>query len=601
MRFNFAALFVTMLASSLFLLGLPGDFVLDDSVNILQNHLLYVHKFDIEQLIYAALSFHDGNGSRALPMLSFALDHLRAGNMDPSTFKATNLLIHALTTFILIFFFRRLLLLADLTEQRAAWGALALAFIWAIHPLQVSSVLYIVQRMQTMVTLFIVLALWAYLAMRQAQISGGRGRLQGILLIVCWALALTCKEDAILLPLYTLILELTILRFKAGQAVVAKGLRQSYSLFVLATVLVYFLLVVPHYWSWDTYPGRDFSSTERLLTQGRVLVMYIGQILWPLPNHMPFIYDHYHVSRSLWQPLNTLPAILLLGALFSCAWVFRVKRPLFACGVLLFFAGHFITSNIIALELVFEHRNHLPLIGAVLALGDLSVAAWQRLQLGRNAAIATLGSVALLLAAGTLTHTYTWGDGTRHGKKMTELSPNSIRAWNQYATVYFRRYNITKDTRHLGKATEVTEEARTYISSPSLTGNILIYKSIMGTVNSQDWQRYYQDLREAPNDSVSKVSAILLIDNVARGYIFEEARIVEALEILAERYSMTGRDYMQAGVFIYKTNQQNKALPFFKKAIQLYPKDDPIMQQLIKDLSNAGHDDWVDILQKVHN
>ena len=156
MRFPVVALIVALLAAALFIPGLHGDFILDDSVTILRNYVLYVNELHVDELIYAALSFHHGHGERALPMLSFAIDYWRMGAMDATAFKATNILIHAITTFFLALFFRRLLLLAKWTPQQAAWGALAIALIWAIHPLQVSSVLYIVQRMQTMATLFIV-------------------------------------------------------------------------------------------------------------------------------------------------------------------------------------------------------------------------------------------------------------------------------------------------------------------------------------------------------------------------------------------------------------------------------------------------------------
>ena len=49
----------------------------------------------------------------------------------------------------------------------------------------------------------------------------------------------------------------------------------------------------------------------------------------------------------------------------------RTRWPLFSLGVFLFFAAHLITSNVIGLELAFEHRNHFALIGAVLAVGSL--------------------------------------------------------------------------------------------------------------------------------------------------------------------------------------------------------------------------------------
>src|SRR3546814_9182994 len=54
---------------------------------------------------------------------------------------------------------------------------------------------------------------------------------------------------------------------------------------------------------------------------------------------------------------------------------------MFALGVFLFFAAHFIASNVVGLELAFEHRNHFALIGMVLAIGSLLAHASQRLRI----------------------------------------------------------------------------------------------------------------------------------------------------------------------------------------------------------------------------
>lgn len=597
-HFLLLALLVSLLATSVFLPGLNGDFVLDDGINILQNRLLYMTELNIENLTNAALSFHDGNGSRPLPMASFAVDHWRADGMNASAFKTTNLLIHAFTTFFLALFFRQLLLLANWSIERATIGALLLALFWAIHPLQVSSVMYVVQRMQTMATMFIVLSLCAYLAMRKSQLSGKRGRLYGVLLLVFWGLALACKEDAALLPAYTLALELTILRFRAAQQVVTKGLRQSYLLMSVIAVAAYFFVVVPHYWQWDAYPGRDFSSLERLLTQGRVLAMHLGQIVIPLPDHMPFIYDTLTISRSLWQPWTTLPSLLLLAFLLVWAWSWRTHRPLFSLGILLFFSGHFIGSNIIGLELVFEHRNHFPLIGAMLALSDLFVLAFQRWQRNRRLSVGVLGIAVTLLGIATVSHAYTWGDPVRHGQKMVDLQPSSTRAWTQLGGAYFDLYKRTEDNKYLSQAIDVNAKGLEHIASPSLAGNLVIYKSLLGTVSDKDWQRFLDILRDAPQSWQNKFVVWVMMKNADRGFAIDQERTTEALHILSQKTKMAASEYMQIGVFIYKSSQPNKALPFFEEAIKLYPENDPVMQRLLKDLANAGHTDWVETLHK---
>lgn len=599
MHFALKVLLLVLVVAALFLPGIHGGFLLDDGINITANYLLYIEKLNFENLVYAALSFHDGNGSRALPMASFAFDFWRAGSMDASTFKITNIIIHAITTFFLAFFFRSLLLHAKWNAKQAAWGALVLTLLWAVHPLQVSSVLYIVQRMQTMATLFIVLALWSYLLMRQNQMDDGRGRVQGIGVIIFWLLALTCKEDTVLFPIYTLLLELTVLRFKAGQEVVSRGLKQSYALFLGIATLVYFFFVLPKLSCWDACPRRDFNSWERLLTQGRVLVMYIGQIILPFSDRLPFIYEDYPVSRSIWQPWTTLPSILFLGCLIVWAWCIRSIRPLFAFGILLFFAGHFISSNVIPLELVFEHRNHLPLIGAILALADLILWGCQTFKINNKIIVVTFTILIIYFAANTLYQTYIWGDSTRLGQKLTKLSPHSIRAWNQYAATYFDDYNLTKNPDSLKKAISISENAFQSIESPSLAANILIYKSIFGNVTNADWERYYQSLRNSKDISLNKKTLNILVDNYVKGFEIDVNQLISAMEIVEKQGGMNIQDYFMFANQVYNSKQRSYTIIFFKKIVGSSPANDPQVSNLLNDLKSGGYTEWVQALKQV--
>jgi len=385
----FLSLVVAVLAVLVFTPGLPGAFLFDDIPNIVNNRLIHLQSLSLGALLDIVGTPQVSGPMRGLPTLSFALDYWRAGGADPGTFKATNLLIHALTAFALVWFFRRLLQLSGLADKPSTWAAAALALAWAAHPLQVSSVLYVVQRLQTMGTLFLVLALLAYLAARQAQLKGDPSRSGWLLAALAWALALGCKEDSVLLPAYTLALELTVLRFAAADGRTARHLRRAYLLATLAALAFYIFWAVPHYWNWDAYPGRDYSSIERLLTEARVLCLYLWQILLPLPQHMPFYYDWIEPSRSLLQPWTTLPAIALIMGLLALAWRLRHQQPLFALGVFLFFAAHLITSNVVGLELAYEHRNHFALIGAVLAIASVLAS------LGRRAALRPMAQVGI--------------------------------------------------------------------------------------------------------------------------------------------------------------------------------------------------------------
>lgn len=605
MRNWFALLAFVVIVVSVFSLGISGDFFFDDIPNIIQNVRIRIDHFNLDGFIYAALSFHDGHGERALPMLSFAIDYWRAGGIDPFTFKVTNLFIHVLTSLIMLGFIRQLLLAVHWNAKHAMWGALIIGLAWAIHPMQVSSVLYIVQRMQSMEVMFMLLALWSYLLMRQDQLAGGRGRGHGVLALVAWLLALASKEDAIIFPIFTLIIELIIFRFQATQKAVERGLKQSYTLFVILFILVYFFVIIPRYGCLDTC-GRDFTSFERVLTQARVLMMYIGQILWPVPDAFVFTYDTYTISRSLWQPWTTIISILAIISLLVWAFRWRVKRPLFAFGVFFFFVGHFVSSNVIPLELVFEHRNYLPLLGIILAVTDLFLMLRQQYFSNNKYVFFTVPSLVLILfAVSTTVQSYTWGDPIRLVQKMVRLEPDSRRAWMQYTGMYYQLYNRTKQKDYLINAAHVAEQAQQkFPNDVSLAGNRVLFKTMAGLVQDQDWQEYYEALR-APITIKShwpekRISLLFLKSNTEKGLIEDTEQVIQAFEIaLSEGVWFEPAEYLDIGSFVYHGKDEKRALAFFEKAVETHPQDSEVIQDLYSQLIEVGKPDWVDHLKLI--
>lgn len=591
--FLLVALVMALLAGALFLPGLKGGFVLDDGPNILTNRLLHLSQLGVPELIYAALSFSE-SGWRALPMLSFALDYWRGEGLDAATFKATNVLIHVVTALALALFFRRLLRMAGWELRQASITALLLALVWAIHPLQVSSVLYVVQRMQTLCTLFVVLSLWAYLGMRQAQMEGGRSRGSDAMLVMFPVLALLSKEDAALLPLYMLALELTVLQFRAANPDVSNALRKGYLLLAVVGLAVYLFVIVPRYWRWDAWTGREFSAPERLLTQGRVLVMYLRQMLFPLPSMMPFNYDTFPVSRGWLQPCTTVPAWLLLFGLSWGGWRLRLRRPLFAFGVMLFFVGHFMTSNVIPLELVFEHRNHLPLIGVVLAVGDLLGAGWKRWAVGWKWRGLLVAGAVLALGTGTVVRAHAWGDPLRFAKYSVQLAPQSERAWLALGGAYVDLSKWQADSPYLAQAIAALEEGQGHIDSVTLLSNLVLYKTVRGSVTQGDWAALHEAVRRAPNTFHSMNVIPGMVYNLRMGVPLDEGGVYGLFEIALARNSASKADCVLASHFAMDRGMPGaKVLPFVRCAVALSRPDDRELATLLQRLNDSEQGKWV--------
>lgn len=592
--FLLCSLLCAALAYLLFMPGLPGDFVFDDTFNIVDNGGIQLQSLEPKAVLDAAFSTQFGGTTRVLPTLTFALDYYRGDGLNPATFKTTNIAIHALTTFVLAWFLRSLLLVAGITRTRAQWAALAMAVVWAAHPLQVSSVLYIVQRMQTLATLFVMLALWSYLKARQAQMEGRPGRTGWMLTGLLWAMALGCKEDAVLLPAYALAMELTVLRFRAADPGLARKLQRGYLIVTVLGAVAYLFVVAPHYWYSEAYPGRDFSTWERLLTQPRVLAIYLWEILLPMPSHMPFYYDWLQPSRGLLQPWTTLPAIMVLLTLLASAWHVRHRRPLFALGVLLFFAGHFVTSNVLGLELAFEHRNHFPLIGIVLAVGDLLALAASRFRIRATYSVPACALLLAALASATIVRARSWDSGLDLAQTSTRLAPESARAWNTLCVAYFDLGGGPKpDNPNLDKAIAACDNGAK-VADDSITSltNIIAFKAIQGSLAEADWDRYLDQLQRVTMTSENASTIWVILNKVRNGVHLDEGHVLETIDIVNRRKPFRSIESAAIGYFILgHTQRPDLAYPYFARAVQT-TTDPSFSAGIIKDLREEGYPDW---------
>ncbi len=362
---------VLLLCALVYANGLNGPLILDDLPWV--EPIMAAHAQDV-RILFANYLFSDsGNLGRPVSMASFIFNAVAHG-ADIWYWKATNLAIH-LASGIVIFFLARILLLYAVTgtgaRDRVGLWAMLITAIWLLHPLHVSTVLYTVQRMALLSSFFIFCGLLSYAGGRQRQLAGTGHGWTGIAaaFLVFFPLALFSKENGLIFPLLVFLLEALVFRFGG-----APGVRRV----VAAIILVVFALpaiagtlyVVMHADATflSGYRLREFTFSERLLTEARILVFYLYQLAVPMLSNMGFYHDDIVISRSLLEPVTTLYSLLFLAALLLLAWYLRRRVALAALGILFFFAAHLLESTIIPLELAYEHRNYLASFGVALAL-----------------------------------------------------------------------------------------------------------------------------------------------------------------------------------------------------------------------------------------
>lgn len=554
------ALFALTLAA--FWPGVSGGFVFDDYHNIVTNAHVQLKELSPGSLWRAANAY--SGGTRQLAMASFALNAYWAG-LDPWAYKLTGLLVHALNAVLVFFLARRILALGSrIDPQRLSIAAAALALVWAVHPLQVSSVLYIVQRMETLCYSFLLVALLLYLRARVQQIESGRSHIGPWLgATLAWLGAWLCKETAVLLPLFTLALEASVLDFGAARAGQRRFWRLLYGAGTLLAALGFIFWAWPHYYHAAPYPGRDFNTAERLLTQGRVLMLYLQQSLLPLPGTLHFYYDNLPLSTGWLAPPTTLLSAVALLAALVLSVLARRRYPLAALGVWLFLAAHFLTSNVVGLEMAFEHRNYFALLGVLLACTELVA----RLPVRDGPGIKYLGIAALVLGIGILgaIRAATWGNVLLLASDMVDSNPQSARARMDLGVAYYELAGGDEDSPFFQFAARQFDEASRLPGVSTQPDVNLILMHASGSLPDdlididQVWQRYLQRLGTLHLSVETRTSVWSLLEQRMKGRNISDEGLQRALAIIFERSGQDDFRHAQAADY-YLAVAGNRAL-----------------------------------------
>ena len=455
-----------LLCALIYIPGLHGDFIYDDWGSIAGNANIQIKDGTLAEWWRAALVFPSGTPPfRSLTMLTFAANYF-VGGLDPFGFKLTNVVIHLSNGVLLFLALRALFALrrecADATSQPTAFdgnlAAASIAGLWLLLPINLSAVLYSVQRLESLAATFIFLGLWWYLEarLRVWQRRGGAVSLW-LSIGVCTALGMLAKETAVMLPFYAALAEFCISRGRTREGTWSRPVLILYA----ATLALPFIVGV--IWLWGRYigPGKlDTSSFAfvRMLSESRVWLDYIGWTLAPSLDALTLYHDDIALSRGLLDPPTTLASILALLALLGAALWQRRRRPLFALGILWFFAGNLLTGTVIPLILAFEHRNYFS--SAALLLAAASLIALEGPLIRSQLRIAAVAAASLFYAGTTWMRSAEWSDALHLAAGDAMKRPNSAAAQFDYAQALLNVSVKTQTSEPAETALKVLDTAR---------------------------------------------------------------------------------------------------------------------------------------------
>lgn len=404
--------------------SLESPFVLDDNGSIVEN--LIVVNGDLS-LSTVEKILKSTEAPRLIPALSFVANHFASG-LDKASFHAVNIAIHCANAILLLLVSLRLLRHA-MPEGPWRLAAFFAALLWTVNPIALTSVVYIVQRSNSLAALFCLAAFLCYLEGR-VRPKGGPSWPLLCLGAALWLCAMLCKQISAPLPAIALLCEMIVFgrrdrRFIGGSAILCAVAA------VLAFLVAGLTLKWDFGWLFRYYSELDFTLSERLLSEPRAVLMYLLVFLLPLESYLRLDFNDFTVSRGLLTPPSTLFAIFGVVLLLALAVRLFKREPLLCFCILWYFGMLFVESSFICLELAYLHRGYLPTAFIALAFSYL---VFKKLSVPK----ATLALLAMSLFYGFLTFSWSldWRDEVTLWKAELAKSPGNLRVLTSLGTAY---------------------------------------------------------------------------------------------------------------------------------------------------------------------
>ena len=209
--FTFISLLIILLV--VYSNSFHGDWHFDDFANIIENPNVQIKSLSFSELKQSFIGIYQDRLLRPFSYASFALNYY-VGGLNVFGFHLVNFFIHYLSSvFLFLFIFNtlKLPLLKDQYTNIAYPVALLATILWSIHPVFVTSVSYIVQRMTSMAGLFYIMSMYFYLKGRTSP-SLKHSLFFFTLCCVAGLASLLSKENAAMLPVSIFLYDLLLIQ-----------------------------------------------------------------------------------------------------------------------------------------------------------------------------------------------------------------------------------------------------------------------------------------------------------------------------------------------------------------------------------------------------
>lgn len=485
--------------------------------------------------------------------------------------RLENVLLHAGTVLALLAFYARLYAIMRIPSKPAILLAGAGAFVFAVHPITVYAVSYLIQRSIVMAALFSVLALIATLL---AMETGRRRWLAAA--AVSYVLALSSKEHAVMLPLVAASLVYIANRENGGQG------SRRYHLYIFIPFILSVVAVAAKYHAWIAAPfdeasvallgqlGKQYPAVAQhaylLSVMNEAYLFFKYLVLWLIPNPAWMSVD---MRQSFPTELTAWPEVLgpIMYLAYGVVALYLIRRgaeaAILGFGLLvpwLLFPTEFATVWI--QDSFVLYRSYLWMIGLPALLP------WVYRRLGVKVTIIIVALLTIISVWASMDRMTTfkseyalWNDAVRYNEYIANpVALGRERAYNERGSLNIQMGKVDEALADYGKALAVNPQ------DPSLYANraalmILLNRDAEAAVDLA------KALKLDPRHPHALYNRAAML---ARGGK-EDLAMAELNAILADFELASADAYSARGTLLLKQQQFEKAITDFTAALHMQP------------------------------
>lgn len=391
--------------------------------------------------------------------------NIKVGGYDVKGFHIVNIVIHIINAILI---YTLILLTLQTPRMRGAIfegneGIIAMcaALVFVSHPLQTQAVTYISQRFASLVALFYIASVVAYIKWRLK----GKGIALYILSLLCAVMAMMTKETAFTLPMVIGVYEFVF--FEGGEKARQRLIALAPFALTMFIIPINILVNAPSFGEASKGSATGLSRIDYLITQITVIPRYLIMMFYPAGQNLDYDYPVYRSMADM-RVISSALALAFILAVSAAAYIMgrkgRKGMLIVAFGIWWYFITLSVESSIIPLsDMIFEHRAYMPSAGIIMACttGAFMLAGRNKKRL--TAVMIVTGLIVIALSMAAYKRNAVWKDEITLWRDTVKKSPQKRRP----------HYNLSMAYRAAGMQDMAVSEYKTAIGlKPDYAGEL---------------------------------------------------------------------------------------------------------------------------------